>query len=210
MTKAERDERLGRAVAGLEALRADLAFPIEARLPITHAVLARLDDACAEVKGVLGDGTDDAEAPASADTASTQVPEVPPASAGGAAADPATGTTTSIPFSKPLSEGDTSSMPSSPDYDPAAQAEAERDAASRQHAAERGDPAAKVGPPPDGDVVELREPAVPGLSDDQIASLRAAGYGDAASIRAASDEDLLKVDGIGPAAIRRLREAAKA
>lgn len=58
------------------------------------------------------------------------------------------------------------------------------------------------GPNPDDD--PLSE-----VSDEQAAELRGAGFGDAASIRAASDEQLLAVPGVGPAAVRRLREAVR-
>jgi hypothetical protein len=48
------------------------------------------------------------------------------------------------------------------------------------------------------------------LDADQQAALSAAGFGSADAIRAASDEDLLKVEGIGPATLRKLREATQA
>jgi hypothetical protein len=218
MTKAERDDRLRRTVAGLEALRGDLAFPVEAHLPITHAVLARLDEACAGIKGVLGDDTDDAEAPDEASIGSTQVPTVPPGSAGGAAAHPETGRTTNVPFSEPLSEGDTASIPGTVDFDPSAQAEVERDAASRQQGVSRGDTLelrepAVPGATADPEAVELREPSDPlaFLKPEQRAALAAAGYGTPEAIRAeADDRKLDDVPGIGPETVKRLREATKA
>lgn len=200
------------AAAELESLHNDLAFPIGAHLPITEGVRERL----AAVRARLLDGdTDDAEA---ADGDTTQVPTVPPASAGGAAAHPETGATTNVPFSKPLSEGDTSSIPGTPGFDPAAQAEVERDAATRQHAAERVDSgggssgdaeAAAHGADAggDGEIVVLREPDVPGISEANRKALAAAGFRTKADITAATDEQLLAVQGIGPKALADLRAA---
>jgi DNA uptake protein ComE-like DNA-binding protein len=172
-------------------------------------------------------GEDDEET--TAGTGTTQVATVPPGSAGGAAANPVTGATTNVPFSQPLAEGDASSIPGTPAYDPAAQAEVERDAAARQHAAERADtgggagdtagaaPAATAGEEAtvptsdgDGDIVELREPAVPGISEAQRKALVAAGFRTADAIRGATDEQLLAVDGVGPKTVEALREATKA
>jgi predicted flap endonuclease-1-like 5' DNA nuclease len=45
------------------------------------------------------------------------------------------------------------------------------------------------------------------LDADQQAAMRAAGLDSAEMIRIASDDDLLKVEGIGPATLRKLREA---
>lgn len=45
------------------------------------------------------------------------------------------------------------------------------------------------------------------LTDEQRANLRAAGYDSAAALDAASDEQLLDVQGVGPAAVKRLRDA---
>jgi hypothetical protein len=47
------------------------------------------------------------------------------------------------------------------------------------------------------------------LSDEQRANLRAAGFGSWAAIDAATDEQLLEVEGVGPAAVKRLREAPR-
>jgi hypothetical protein len=47
------------------------------------------------------------------------------------------------------------------------------------------------------------------ITDAQGKALAAAGFDTPEKIRAASDDDLLKVDGIGPAALVRLREATK-
>jgi hypothetical protein len=48
------------------------------------------------------------------------------------------------------------------------------------------------------------------LDADQQAALGKAGFGSAEAIRAASDEDLLKVEGVGPATLRKLRESTQA
>lgn len=48
------------------------------------------------------------------------------------------------------------------------------------------------------------------LTADQRAALAAKGYGSPEAIRAASDEELDAVDGIGPATVTRLREATEA
>lgn len=48
------------------------------------------------------------------------------------------------------------------------------------------------------------------LTDAQRAALADAGYRTAADVRAASDADLRKVDGIGDATVKRLREATGA
>lgn len=129
--------------ADLEALRADLQqargdidFRSQAHLPPHGGHLSALDRAISHVNEMLGD-TDDTVAP-DADPG-TQVPTVPPGSAGGAAANPVTGATTNVPFSQSVADGETSSIPGAPDYDPAAQSEVELDAAQRQHAAERVD-----------------------------------------------------------------------
>jgi predicted flap endonuclease-1-like 5' DNA nuclease len=45
------------------------------------------------------------------------------------------------------------------------------------------------------------------LDADQQAAMKAAGLDSAEMIRIASDDDLLKVEGIGPATLRKLREA---
>lgn len=45
------------------------------------------------------------------------------------------------------------------------------------------------------------------LTDAQREALAAAGFTTAADVRAASDEQLLAVEGIGPAAVKKLREA---
>jgi DNA uptake protein ComE-like DNA-binding protein len=45
------------------------------------------------------------------------------------------------------------------------------------------------------------------LSEDQRASLHSAGFASEADLRAASDEDLRAVKGIGPAAVRDIRKA---
>lgn len=47
-----------------------------------------------------------------------------------------------------------------------------------------------------------------GLTDDQVATLEAAGYDDEESISAASEEELDALDGIGEATIRKLKERA--
>ncbi len=44
------------------------------------------------------------------------------------------------------------------------------------------------------------------LKSAQVEALQNAGYKDELSIRAASDEELIKLDGIGPATIIKLRE----
>ena len=207
ISKAERAE-VEALRAELQSMRGDLDFRSQAHLPPHGGHVSALDSALARVHRLLGE--DDMAEHEAAPT--TQVETVPPGSAGGAAADPATGATTNVPFSAPLAEGDTSSIPGAPDYDPAAQAEVERDAARRQHAAERTDAGGGSGADAHaartGEMVELREPFAPGLTDEQLGALRAAGYGDVASIRAASDEQLLAVDGIGPATVKKLREAA--
>lgn len=46
-----------------------------------------------------------------------------------------------------------------------------------------------------------------GLTDAQFQALVEAGYADADVLRAATDEDLRAVEGIGPAAVRNLRKA---
>lgn len=195
-------------VADLERLRSELEFPVAAHLPPSAAVLSRLDEACSALKQAMGEDVDD-DATEAGTTANlgTQVETVPPGSAGGAAADPMTGATTNVPFSQPVASGDTSSVPGAPDYDPAAQSEVERDAARRQHAAERGEST----PPPDPlDDAGAPELDVDGVSDKQRTALATAGYHTAADIRAASDEDLLAIDGIGETTLSRLREATKA
>jgi hypothetical protein len=45
------------------------------------------------------------------------------------------------------------------------------------------------------------------LTDEQRSNLVAAGYGDAAAIRTASDAELEAVPSVGPAAVKRIREA---
>lgn len=44
------------------------------------------------------------------------------------------------------------------------------------------------------------------LKEEQVTELIKAGYTDKLSIRAASDEELIKVNGVGPATILKLRE----
>lgn len=44
------------------------------------------------------------------------------------------------------------------------------------------------------------------LKEAQVEALEKAGLVDKVSIRAASDEDLIKIDGIGPATVIKLRE----
>jgi hypothetical protein len=216
MTKAQRED-LEALRADLGALRGSVDFHSQAHLPPLAGHVVRLDDALARVNRVLGE---EGEAEEPEDTGTTQVATVPPGSAGGAAANPETGANTVVPFSAPLAAGDTSSIPGTPGYDPAAQAEVERDAAQRQHAAERTDTGGgattdaavahgDAAPSDDGDVVELREPAVPGLSEAQRDALAKAGFRTAADIRSASDEQLLEVDGIGPSTVTKLRESTR-
>lgn len=56
----------------------------------------------------------------------------------------------------------------------------------------------------------LAEKPMPGyasfLKEEQVAELVKAGLNDKVSIRAASDEDLVKIDGIGAATVLKLRE----
>lgn len=47
-----------------------------------------------------------------------------------------------------------------------------------------------------------------GLSDEQVASLEEAGYADAASISAASEDDLKALEHIGTATAKKLKERA--
>jgi hypothetical protein len=44
------------------------------------------------------------------------------------------------------------------------------------------------------------------LNEKQLEAMKKAGFADKIAIRAASDEDLIKVEGIGPATIIKLRE----
>lgn len=76
------------------------------------------------------------------------------------------------------------------------------------------DPDAARGAAERGELVPLKEPAVPGADEvipgvmvAQKDALVAAGFKTADDIRGASDEDLLKVPGIGPKTVADLREA---
>jgi hypothetical protein len=138
MTKAQMTDELEAMRSDLQEARGDLDFRRQAYLPAHDGHIGMVDRCLERIARMLGDedGSEDADDGADDDTT---VATVPPSSAGGAAADPVTGATTNVPFSAPVADGDTSSIPGAPDYDPAAQSEVERDAARRQHAAERID-----------------------------------------------------------------------
>lgn len=63
LTAAEKSERLSSIASDLDQLRSDLAFPVGAHLPITTAVLDRLDQAAASIRETIGDDTMAASAP---------------------------------------------------------------------------------------------------------------------------------------------------
>jgi hypothetical protein len=152
ITKAEAAERLGDVANELEDLRRSLEFPVGAHLPITPAVLERLDAATAAIREV-GDAeiADDAAAELEPDAASEAGPgEVVELR------EPATGTA-----------GASTEPPAPP---------------------------AAAGPP---------------VSEAQRAALAAAGFETGEQIRNATDDQLLAVDGIGPATVEKLREATR-
>lgn len=69
---------------------------------------------------------------------------------------------------------------------------------------ERQDAAALAAAAGDGNVLTGAD-----LTDEQRANLAMAGYRTADDVRAAPDDELLAVEGIGPAAVKRLREATR-
>jgi hypothetical protein len=93
--------------------------------------------------------------------------------------------------SKRLSDGRLVETDEKPKARPAEQASAAGAGESRQH------PAAGAGE------------VIPGVTEVQQRALVAAGYVSVEDIRKASDADLLKVDGVGPATVAAPREATK-
>ena len=68
-------------------------------------------------------------------------------------------------------------------------------------------PPATPSPPPSQ--TQTAPAGTPAVTDQQRAALATAGFETAEQIRAATDEQLLDVDGIGPATVTRLREATR-
>lgn len=228
MTKAQMVEELEALRADLQPLRDSLNFHSQAYLPAAGHHVAGVDRALERVGRMLGEVPDDE---AEAAPASTVEPTVPPGSVGGAAAHPETGATTNIPFSKPLAEGDTRSIPGTPGFDVAEMARVTRDSVAEQHAAEGAPDVELTGPAtqttvaPDGSTdaasseriaaaqaeADARAAAdvIPGVTPAQRDALVEAGFRAPADIRAATDEQLLAVHGVGPSTVTALREATK-
>lgn len=61
----------------------------------------------------------------------------------------------------------------------------------------------------DGSFEKLRQAYSAGLDDKVNALLGQAGYVDRRAVRRATDDDLLAIDGIGPKALKEIREAVK-